>query len=98
MYILVLIYFKFFIITHHSHSGRYIGSKQNHLQYSHTSKWLSLDHLYSFRSTSYDGTMKFRPSTLLLTNHRTADQSNVMSLVEKSHAGVCLYVGLAEGT
>ena len=35
----------------------------------------------------YNGTTKFRPSTPLLTNHTTADQSNVMSLVERSVFG-----------
>ena len=48
---------------------------------------LSIDYLGSFRSTRvqvYDGMTTCWPSTLLLTNHRIADQSNVMSLVEKT--------------
>ena len=47
------------------------------------SLYLRLGHLCSFRRTRvqvYDGTMKFRPSTPLLTNHRTAEKFNVMSL------------------
>ena len=49
-----------------------------------------VDHSSAFHSTgvrAYDDTPKFWPSTLLSTNHRTADQSNVMSLFEKSVDG-----------
>ena len=46
--------------------------------------------LSSFRSTceqAYDGMTKFRTWKLLLTNHRTADHLNVISIVERSVNG-----------
>ena len=46
---------------------------------------LVLGHLSSFRISgvrAYNFTTKFRPSALLLTNHRRADLSNVISLVK----------------
>ena len=48
---------------------------------------LSLDHLRFFSSNgvqTYDGMTKFRPSTPLLTNRKTADQLNEMLLVEEN--------------
>ena len=51
---------------------------------------LQEDRLSSLRSTdvhAYDGTMQFRPFKLILINHRTANQSNGMSLDERTGDG-----------
>ena len=74
----------FCIITDHSQPGHHIGTKQNYLQYSYTSKWLRLSHLCSFRSTSVTAYMQRRYddiSTIYtpLTNNKT--QTSQMSLV-----------------
>ena len=69
----------------------------------------SLGHLSSFRTSGVracDGTTKCRPSTTpLLTNHRTADHSNVDVIGWKKcrwskfrHTGVRSYVGNTKGT
>ena len=57
---------------------------------------------------AYEGATKFRPNKLLLTNHRTSDWSNLMSLVKGSvlnytgpkfcRTDVCSYVAAMEGT
>ena len=69
----------------------------------------SLSHLSFFRNSrvrACDGTTKFRPfTTPLLTNHRTADHSNVDVIGWKKcrwskfrHTGVRSYVGNTKGT